>query len=56
MKIIIEILYWNFGVLMEKTDSSVMIRFIEEDLNKNKFYKSGCGITCDSDVLNEYQS
>ena len=45
-----------FGVFDgEKLDSSVMIRFIEEDLNKNKFYKSGCGITCDSDVLNEYQ-
>ena len=30
-------------------------QFIEEDIDKNKFYKSGGGITCDSDVLNEYQ-
>ena len=45
-----------FGVFDgEKLDSSVMIRFIEEDIDKNKFYKSGGGITCDSDVLNEYQ-
>ena len=32
-----------------------MIRFIDEDENGNRFYKSGGGITCDSDVLNEYQ-
>lgn len=45
-----------FGVFDgEKLDSSVMIRFIEEDENGNKYYKSGGGITCDSDVLNEYQ-
>jgi para-aminobenzoate synthetase component 1 len=45
-----------FGVFDgEKLDSSVMIRFIDEDEDGNKFYKSGGGITCDSDVLNEYQ-
>ena len=45
-----------FGVFDgEKLDSSVMIRFIDEDENGNRFYKSGGGITCDSDVLNEYQ-
>ena len=45
-----------FGVFDGKNlDSSVMIRFIEEDIEKNKFYKSGGGITCDSDILNEYQ-
>ena len=45
-----------FGVFDgEKLDSSVMIRFIDEDEKGNKFYKSGGGITCDSDVLNEYQ-
>lgn len=36
-------------------DSSVMIRFIEEDLYKNTYYKSGGGITCDSNALLEYQ-
>ena len=45
-----------FGVFDgEKLDSSVMIRFIEEDINGDKFYKSGGGITCDSNILNEYQ-
>ena len=45
-----------FGVFDgKKLDSSVMIRFIDEDENGNRFYKSGGGITCDSDVLNEYQ-
>jgi para-aminobenzoate synthetase component 1 len=36
-------------------DSAVMIRFIEKDLNGNLFYKSGGGITIDSDVNKEYQ-
>lgn len=36
-------------------DSAVMIRFIEEDENKNHFYKSGGGITCDSEANAEYQ-
>ena len=45
-----------FGVFDgENLDSSVMIRFIEEDNFGNKFYKSGGGITCDSNILNEYQ-
>lgn len=38
----------------EKLDSYVMIRFIQEDENGNKFYKSGGGITCDSDALKEF--
>lgn len=38
----------------ERVDSGVMIRFIEKD--KNGFiYKSGGGITIDSDVKKEYQ-
>jgi len=45
-----------FGVYDgNKLDSSVMIRFIEEDLYKNTYYKSGGGITCDSDANLEYQ-
>jgi para-aminobenzoate synthetase component I len=45
-----------FGIFDgEKLDSSVMIRFIEEDIFGDKFYKSGGGITCDSNILNEYQ-
>ena len=36
-------------------DSSVMIRFIEKDKNAELFYKSGGGITCDSNVDLEYQ-
>ena len=45
-----------FGVYDgESLDSAVMIRFIEEDENQNQSYKSGGGITCDSDVNLEYQ-
>ncbi len=36
-------------------DSSVMIRFIEKDSKGNLFYKSGGGITIDSNVNLEYQ-
>lgn len=44
-----------FGVYDGKNlDSSVMIRFIEE-INSERFYKSGGGITCDSDVFLEYE-
>ena len=39
----------------ENLDSSVMIRFIEIDKKGELFYKSGGGITCDSNILNEYQ-
>lgn len=35
-------------------DSAVMIRFIEEN-NNEQYYKSGGGITCDSDATLEYQ-
>ena len=38
-----------------KLDSSVMIRFIEKDNKENFIYKSGGGITSDSDVYKEYQ-
>ena len=45
-----------FGVFDGKSlDSSVMIRFIQEDKDKNKYYKSGGGITCDSTANSEYQ-
>ena len=47
-----------FGVFDgEKLDSSVIIRYIEKDTNKkNQYtYKSGGGITSDSDVHKEYQ-
>jgi len=45
-----------FGVYDGKSfDSAVMIRFIEEDENQTQYYKSGGGITCDSDVNLEYQ-
>ena len=45
-----------FGIYDGKTlDSSVMIRFIEQDKSKNFIYKSGGGITSDSDVCKEYQ-
>lgn len=45
-----------FGVYDGKSlDSAVMIRFIEEDNQNNQYYKSGGGITCDSDVNAEYQ-
>lgn len=44
-----------FGVFDGKNlDSAVMIRFIEEN-NGELFYKSGGGITCDSDVFLEYE-
>ena len=44
-----------FGVYDGKElDSAVMIRFIEKDQNGNLVYKSGGGITCDSDVKKEY--
>ena len=39
----------------EKLESFVLIRFIQEDKNGNKFYKSGGGITCDSDAKKEYE-
>jgi len=38
----------------ESFDSAVMIRFIEKQ-GKNYVYKSGGGITCDSDELSEYE-
>ena len=45
-----------FGIYDGKSlDSSVMIRFIEEDINKQTYYKSGGGITCDSNASLEYQ-
>lgn len=44
-----------FGVFDGKNlDSAVMIRFIEKNGNE-LFYKSGGGITIDSDVFKEYQ-
>ncbi len=44
-----------FGIFDGKNlDSSVMIRFIEKDEN-NLYYKSGGGITIDSDEQSEYQ-
>ena len=44
-----------FGVFDGKSlDSAVMIRFIEEQ-NGKYIYKSGGGITCDSDPQKEYQ-
>lgn len=39
----------------KELQSFVLIRFIEEDKEGNKYYKSGGGITCDSDVFEEYQ-
>lgn len=39
----------------ENLDSFVLIRFIQEDKLGNKFYKSGGGITCDSDPYLEYK-
>lgn len=36
-------------------DSSVMIRFIQKEKNDDVFYKSGGGITCDSNAKLEYQ-
>ena len=45
-----------FGVFDGKSlDSSVMIRFIEENKEKETYYKSGGGITCDSNAESEYQ-
>lgn len=45
-----------FGIFDGKSlDSSVMIRFIEKDKDAQLFYKSGGGITCDSDAKSEYQ-
>ena len=45
-----------FGVYdNDSLSSAVMIRFIEEDKNKELVFKSGGGITCDSNALNEYQ-
>lgn len=45
-----------FGVFDgKKLDSAVMIRFIEKTKANHFFYKSGGGITCDSDCLSEYQ-
>ena len=35
--------------------SAVMIRFIEKDKNGNLYYKSGGGITCDSNAASEYE-
>jgi len=45
-----------FGIYNGNTlDSSVIIRYIENDSNNNLIYKSGGGITSDSDVYKEYQ-
>jgi para-aminobenzoate synthetase component 1 len=45
-----------FGIYDGTTlDSSVIIRYIEKDSNNNYMYKSGGGITSDSDVYKEYQ-
>jgi para-aminobenzoate synthetase component 1 len=45
-----------FGIYDGKNlDSSVMIRFIEKTKNNRLVYKSGGGITCDSECLSEYQ-
>lgn len=45
-----------FGVYDGKSlDSAVMIRFIEKDENGELYYKSGGGITCDSNVALEYE-
>lgn len=45
-----------FGIFDGKNlDSAVMIRFIEKDKDGNLFYKSGGGITCDSDCKSEYE-
>jgi len=44
-----------FGVYDGETlDSAVNIRFIEKNSMGKLFYKSGGGITCDSNVYNEY--
>jgi len=45
-----------FGIYDGKNlDSSVMIRFIEKTKKNRFFYKSGGGITCDSNCWSEYQ-
>ncbi len=45
-----------FGIFDgESLSSAVMIRFIEKKEENQLIYKSGGGITCDSDVENEYQ-
>ena len=45
-----------FGVFDGKNlDSSVMIRFIQKELNDELYYKSGGGITCDSKAKLEYE-
>ncbi len=45
-----------FGIFDGKSiDSAVMIRFIEKDKDGNVFYKSGGGITCDSNAALEYE-
>ncbi len=36
-------------------DSAVMIRFVEEDMYGNKFFRSGGGITFQSDARSEYE-
>lgn len=45
-----------FGIYDGKSlDSAVMIRFVEQDKEGSLSYKSGGGITCDSDAFSEYQ-
>ena len=45
-----------FGVYDGKSlNSAVMIRFIEKDSNGHFYYKSGGGITCDSNAKLEYE-
>jgi para-aminobenzoate synthetase component I len=45
-----------FGVFDgESLDSGVMIRFIQKEKNGNLVYKSGGGLTCDSDAQKEYE-
>ena len=45
-----------FGIFDgQNLDSAVMIRFIEKNENNSLIYKSGGGITCDSNIDVEYQ-
>jgi len=45
-----------FGIYENKTlNSAVMIRFIEKNKDGEFFYKSGGGITCDSDATSEFE-
>lgn len=45
-----------FGVYDGKSlDSAVLIRFVEKNSKGELFYKSGGGITCDSNAHSEYQ-